>query len=275
MTVYVITHKNFTYSYLPQKDYRVLLVGAEGKDNNHNYLADNTGDNISSKNATFCELTGLYWIWKHSKATKVGLVHYRRYFTNNSSQTGVLLNQIAGRPRKPLTDTQLERLLGKKKWIVAAPQKLNPGETIWTQFAAAHHIKDLKKTKEIISEMYDEKYIKAFDDVMQQNYLSPYNMFYTRREELNKYCEWLFPILFKLEKQVDISNYDKYQQRLFGFVSERLFNVYIRATAKNDCQYVGVVNIQENNKSDAFNQVATRLRLRLSFFKHKLKNLIK
>ena len=57
MTVYVITHKNFSYKYLPQ-EYKELLVGANGKKNEHNYLTDNTGDNISQKNPSYCELTG-------------------------------------------------------------------------------------------------------------------------------------------------------------------------------------------------------------------------
>lgn len=57
-----------------------LLVGAEGKEYDFGYQRDDTGDNISAKNSSFCELTGLYWAWKNVDADYIGLVHYRRHF---------------------------------------------------------------------------------------------------------------------------------------------------------------------------------------------------
>ena len=63
--IVVATHKMFE---MPKdKMYIPLHVGAEGKkdeDGNpidYGYQKDNTGDNISSLNPQFCELTGLYW----------------------------------------------------------------------------------------------------------------------------------------------------------------------------------------------------------------------
>ena len=43
--------------------YLPLQVGAEGKDSILGLVCDNTGENISAKNPTYCELTGLYWAW--------------------------------------------------------------------------------------------------------------------------------------------------------------------------------------------------------------------
>lgn len=270
MTVYVITHKDFNYKYLP-REYKVLLVGANEKNNVHHYLTDNTGDNISNKNPYYSELTGLYWIWKNSLSPMVGLVHYRRYFvTEKNSQKSVLFNQLLGKEQLPLSEVKLKEILQNKKWVVAAPQKLEPGETVWSQFEKSHHIKDLKITRQIINEQCDSKYLHAFDEVMSRNYLSPYNMFYSTREAVNDYCKWMFTILFELEKRVDISQYTPYQQRLYGFISERLFNVYLEATAKDDVRYAGVINTQQSDRHSALTQLTNSTHVLLSYYKHKI-----
>lgn len=56
-------------------------------------------------------------------------------------------------------------------------------------------------------------------------------MFICNKNLINDYCEWIFPIMFELEKQLDTSNYDDYRKRVYGFLTERLFNVWF--TYKN------------------------------------------
>lgn len=63
--------------------------------------------------------------------------------------------------------------------------------------------------------------------------MSHYNMFIAHKDFVNGYCEWLFNILFELKNVLDLDDYDAYQRRVYGFISERLLNVYIEMHKKN------------------------------------------
>lgn len=73
VTVIVAAHKKYR---MPEDAcYLPLHVGKEGKEE-IGFAGDNTGDNISLKNPYYCELTGLYWMWKNVEADYLGLLHY-------------------------------------------------------------------------------------------------------------------------------------------------------------------------------------------------------
>ena len=42
--------------------YMPIHVGKENSNHDLGIQGDNTGDHISDKNSSFCELTGLYWV---------------------------------------------------------------------------------------------------------------------------------------------------------------------------------------------------------------------
>ena len=82
--IIVATHKKYE---MPQDAmYLPLHVGAEGKtDQNGNPLDLGIKKIIQektfqTKNAAYCELTGLYWAWKNLDTDYTGLAHYRRHF---------------------------------------------------------------------------------------------------------------------------------------------------------------------------------------------------
>ena len=200
------------------KMYLPIQVGAEGKEL-LGYTADNIGDNISSKNSNYCELTGLYWAWKNLNAEYFGLVHYRRHFCAHGSR-GDKKNRV-------LNYAQVTELLKDNHILLPNPRNYYI-ETNYSQYAHAHHAIDLDKTREVIAEKYPS-YIKSFDNCMKKTTGHRFNMFIMKNDVFDEYCNWLFDILFELENRLDISNYNKNDARVFGFVSERLLDVWINA----------------------------------------------
>ncbi len=180
------------------------------------YVGDNTGNNISYKNSGYCELTGLYWAWKNLDFEYIGLVHYRRYFAKN--KIGPKWKRIADR-------ACLDRLLDE--YDVILPKKRNYFiETTYTQYIHAHNKQDLDKTEKILRQYYPE-YLEAYQTSMKSTKGHKFNMLIMKRELLDDYCKWLFGFLLKLEDRLDFSKYSPKDQRVFGYVAERLLDVWL------------------------------------------------
>ena len=192
---------------------------------------DSSGKNISDKNKNYCELTALYWIWKNDDSQYVGLEHYRRFFCSKN-----LLKA------KPLSRNRIEKLL--QKYEVIIPRKSRTKPTVYDFYANSHCKRDLDICAEIINRDFPE-YSEACAKVFNSNKSSMFNMFVMSKNLMDEYCEWLFKLLFLAEKEVDLSDKDDYQKRVFGFLSERLFNVWLNY--KNlKCYYSWVYNINDS-----------------------------
>lgn len=212
--IIVAAHKPY---WMPQDDiYLPLHVGHAGKED-IGFQADDTGDNISEKNPNFCELTGLYWAWKNLDCDYIGLAHYRRHFA-------IKIN-FKDKKNSVLTHEQLEPLL--EKYDVILPKTRNYYiETIYSHYKHTFDSEHLDITRKIISRKYPE-YLAYFDKVMNSTSAHMFNMFIMKKELADKYCEWLFDILFELEKRIDISGMSAFEARLFGRVSEMLLDVWL------------------------------------------------
>ncbi|HGO5856171.1 TPA: DUF4422 domain-containing protein [Mannheimia haemolytica] len=217
ISILVATHKAYQF---PENDiYVPVQVGKVFANQDLGLLSDSEGENISNKNSTFCELTALYWAWKNSifeNNDYVGLVHYRRYF---KGEYPFLKNKFI------LSEEDIQRELSQVECLVPKKRKYYI-ETIYSHYKNAHYINDLDLAISILLEKNPE-YLTACNQVLEGRSLYLFNMFIMRSGLCNEYCNWLFPILFELEGRIDISNYSNYQKRVFGFISERLFNIWL------------------------------------------------
>lgn len=196
--------------------YEPVFVGHALNQKTTTYLADDSGENISHLNGSYCELTALYWAWKNLKYTdSIGLSHYRRYFVGE--QEGPNGSQI-------LSEREASQLLESYDYIIAKPRNYFI-ETIDSHYRNGHVGSDLDVLRGVIASTSPEMLL-SFDHVFDGKKLSLYNMFLTSFDEFSDYCEWLFGVLGQVSEKIDNDSRDPYQQRTFGFLGERLLNVW-------------------------------------------------
>ena len=213
----VASHKKY---WMPTDDvYLPLHVGREGKDD-LGYVGDNTGDNISKENANYCELTGLYWAWKNLECDYLGLCHYRRYFGKK-----IYIGNTEKRKQNIFLREDYERLL-KNCDVILPKQRHYYVETVRSQYVHAHSARDLDEIERIIGELCPE-HLRPFRVIMSLRKLHLWNMFVMKKSIADEYCQWLFNILFTYEKWMDANGLSNEKNRLFGFIAERLLDVWL------------------------------------------------
>jgi hypothetical protein len=212
--ILVASHKKYQ---MPEDEiYLPVHAGKSNTQINLGYQGDDTGENISVKNPNYCELTALYWAWKNLTADYIGLVHYRRHFS---------FHRKLKKWNSLLTNSQAQNLC-KNYDIIVPKKRYYIIETNYTKYIHAHPKEPLDTAIEIINQEYPD-YIKACKIVMNRTWAYMFNMFIMKKELLDNYCQWLFDILKKIEVKIDISNYSATQARVFGYLAERLFNVWL------------------------------------------------
>ena len=230
MNIKIIIAAHKKYRMPSDSMYLPLHVGAEGKAA-IGYTKDNTGINISGKNPSFCELTGLYWAWKNLTCDYLGLVHYRRHFTvKNRLYIFKHRNHESEKMACIISKKELERLLTDYDILVPRKRKYVI-ETLYSHYSHTHYAEHLDMTRQIVLEKYPE-YISEYDHIMRAKAGHMFNMFVMPKKMSDSYCEWLFDILLELEKRVDMPELTGFQGRFYGRVSEIIFNVWLSYQCK-------------------------------------------
>lgn len=229
---------------------------------------DNAGDSISNKNDSYCELTGMYWAWKYLKNVDViGLCHYRRYFDfHKQCKWPYPITSFTTSQFKLLDfsipQSVVDRIL---KGGIVVPRSVIYPIPLFYDYASCHIGSDMRIIQQIIEEKGDAKFINAFEDVMfRNNKLIHYNMFIMKWDDFNNYCNWLFPILKEAEKRIDISHYNVIQKRIWGYMAERLMNVWLYAEKKNLLFYPVIwINNNSSNMETRIKYLCRTLRYNL------------
>lgn len=234
VNILVASHKKVDINL--DKCYNLIQVGCALTDSNYGYLCDNTGENISKSNKQYCELTALFWGWKNLNCDVSGLCHYRRFFVSKRFSSAEPIKQI-------LDERKIEKYLRTKKIIIPKKSYRNPeNPKLYKNRDKSTQEIQLVKLEEYINKHFPE-YMPSFRKYTYGNRISWGNMFISSKEIYDKYCEWVFPLLFDLEKQLEQENL--LYPRLMGFFAEILLCVWVDHNfKKRDIKYCYVINTE-------------------------------
>lgn len=219
---------------IKNKYVKPIQVGTElSKNKIKGCLYDNEGENISNKNKRYCELTAQYWAWKNIDADYYGFFHYRRYLSLANKKyfkmpfNDVKINSINEKEIEKFGLNENNILNFVEKYDLIVPKRSYCVSNYYHYMTAnGHHIRDLDFCLKVIKEDYPDMY-KSAKKYMHSGFAYFCNMFIMKKELFNNYCQWLFDILGKHEKEYPCENYNTREYRVSGFLAERLFGIYV------------------------------------------------
>lgn len=208
--IVVAAHKPYWMPSDPM--YVPVSVGAFDKDSIPGFVPDSVGDNISKKNPRYCELTALYWAWKNIDADYIGLVHYRRYFAGHGER-GILRSDEALR----LISSDSVVLPRKRNYYI---------ETVGSHYAHTFDATHIDVVRKALQELSPDV-LEAFELHLNSRSGHIWNMNIMRRDILDKWCSWLFPLLREVEARIVFDGMTPFEARVVGRLSERLIDPWL------------------------------------------------
>lgn len=224
--ILVSTHK----PYIMPKDTSIYLpvqVGYDEVSEHFGFQGDNTGDNISYKHRFYSDLSAVYWGWKNLEVEYMGSCHYRRYFVSKKAKNtdNAFFKYILDRE-------ELETLL-KKCPVIVAKKRNYVIENIEDHFKHTHTASDFDLLRTVIGELTPD-YEAAFETVAHSRSAHLFNTFIMRKDYVNDFCSFMFPVLFEIEKRIDFTQRSEFESRTCGYLAEFLLDTWI---IKNNVPY--------------------------------------
>ena len=224
--IYVVSFKNEHLNYNLPPGYKNIRVGE--------IFNNPEKDNINYMNPYINELTALYYIWKNINDDYIGMVSYRRFLRDNNTDDIIDFN--------------------------ICKSYLNIFNIICTAFYFSERFNlidflrmDFKRCNINVNilDKYYNKLIQVepkLEEYFNTNYsFNGKHMFVANKRLIDKYCEWLFPIIIPLTEEFikeDSSNLKGDDLRILAYLFERLLSFWLQ---ENRLSILGL-NVAEYKK---------------------------
>lgn len=236
MNIKILVCHHKAYPFLKNECFLPVQVGKSLSKVSLDYAQpDNTGNNISVKNDSWCEITALYWAWKNLDADYYGLMHYRRLLHFAANDDGCYFFH-------DITDKEIQKfgwspdavqdvcaqydIITGPVWNIhpaGLPEKVMSARDF---YAREHDIRALDTVTDIVRERYPDHYLPLLQSLSDTR-CAWGNIAVMKSLYFHEYCQFLFGVLEEAERRIDIPVDDSYQRRIFGFLAERLMNAWL------------------------------------------------
>lgn len=232
--IYILGHKPIDYGVNDNALYSFLQVGNREQ---FTALKDSQGENIAKWNPIFAESTGTYWIAHNAPKTLkyVGQVQYRRRMMFDEGEN-------------------FDNIFNSYDAICAEPLFMRT--SVYNQLAFCHNGKVAAAMEQAVKELYPEM-AESFDKYLKNSGILFYsNSFVTRRVDFDRYVEFMSKTIFRAFEILGCKSVEdvqrfvqgeieagrtpntngmkadkdafKYQCQLGGFMSERLWTLWVQ-----------------------------------------------
>ena len=212
---YVVTHKDAQLATLPD-GYKIIHAGHALSTETFGELVDDAGENISHLNPYLNEVTALFWLWKHTRQNFVGFMHYRRFFTADGENF--------------LSADEAKNILRDYDVIVNDCAFGYVTEYDWKITLSGKKLTDraLASIRKFIA-LRKPDYLESFDRVTNSFGVFCYEIFVTRQNIFDAYCEWLFSFIIDATEEflatTEFDSADPREYRIMSFLTEHLLTI--------------------------------------------------
>lgn len=175
------------------------------------------GDNIDFLNPWYCELTGLYYLWKHVNDDIVGLEHYRRYFVNDKNQL--------------LSEKEIRDALLHYDVLCIKSTGYSAKRPVITWFKQNNKLVDITKFLLFAKHYVGIEYYTECWKILNGDHHAMCNMFICKKTLIDEYCEFIFDLTANYMEAEKYFGRDL-PKRILGYFTEFLFEAWLRINHK-------------------------------------------
>lgn len=227
----------------------------------NNWLTENKGENISNLNNFYGEVSGMYWLWKNymnnfKNTDWIGFCQYRRLWLNSLFETKQKTNLSSLYSNLLNPDN---KIFSSCDAILLQPTIISR-QNLNSEFETIYGKNILSKCLDFV----DEKNKVDFKKFLEGNQMSICNMFITKPNIFNSYCEDMFYWIDKCYDYCKKLNLLKGKNtRLPVFMVERFTSFWFEK--HTSVKYLSFARLGNFFLSEKTNKILNPLKIPLTF----------